>query len=97
MISTSHVTLNHPIIAAKQSTVIDHISGGRFTLNIVNGWVQPEIEMFGVPMLNHEDRYACAEEWLAIVKRLWTEDESFDHDGRFYKIKSGYLAPKPIQ
>ena len=66
-------------------------------LNIVTGWVQPEIEMFGQPMLGHEDRYACAEEWLAIVKRLWTEDESFDHEGHFFKIKKGYLAPKPIQ
>jgi FMNH2-dependent dimethyl sulfone monooxygenase len=97
VISTSHITINHPIIAAKQSAVIDHISNGRFTLNIVTGWVQPEIEMFGQPMLSHEERYACADEWIGIVKRLWTEDESFDHEGRFYKIKKGYLAPKPIQ
>jgi alkanesulfonate monooxygenase SsuD/methylene tetrahydromethanopterin reductase-like flavin-dependent oxidoreductase (luciferase family) len=97
VISTSHITINHPIVAAKQSAVVDHISNGRFTLNIVTGWVQPEIEMFNQPMLSHEDRYACAEEWLAIVKRLWTEDDSFDHEGRFYKISKGYLAPKPIQ
>jgi FMNH2-dependent dimethyl sulfone monooxygenase len=97
VVSTSHITINHPIIAAKQSAAIDHISNGRFILNIVTGWVQPEIEMFGQPMLSHEDRYACAEEWLAIIKRLWTEDDSFDHAGRFFKIKKGYLAPKPIQ
>ena len=97
VVSTSHITINHPIVSAKQSAVIDHISDGRFILNIVTGWVQPEIEMFGQPMLGHEERYACAEEWIAIVKRLWTEDESFDHEGRFFKIKKGYLAPKPIQ
>ena len=97
VISTSHVALNHPIIAAKQSTVIDHISGGRYTLNIVNGWNFPEMEMFGVSLLEHEDRYACAEEWVAIVKRLWTEDEKFDFDGKFYRIKGGYLQPKTIQ
>jgi dimethylsulfone monooxygenase len=95
--STSHITINHPIVAAKQSAAIDHISGGRFTLNLVTGWVQPEIEMFGQPMLGHEERYACAEEWLGIVKRLWCEDASFDHEGRFFKIAKGYLAPKPIQ
>jgi len=95
--STSHITINHPIIAAKQSAVIDHISQGRFTLNLVTGWVQPEIEMFGQPLLTHEERYACAEEWLAIVKRLWTEDDAFDHQGRFFKIAKGYLQPKPIQ
>jgi alkanesulfonate monooxygenase SsuD/methylene tetrahydromethanopterin reductase-like flavin-dependent oxidoreductase (luciferase family) len=97
VISTSHVALNHPIIAAKQSTVIDHISNGRYTLNIVNGWNYPEMDMFGVTLLEHADRYACAEEWLAVVKRLWTEDEPFDHEGRFYRIKKGYLQPKPIQ
>jgi dimethylsulfone monooxygenase len=97
VVSTSHVSLNHPIIAAKQCAVIDHISNGRFTLNVVCGWNGPEMEMFDVPLTRHEDRYACAEEWLAIVKRLWTEDEDFDHDGRFYRIRKGYLQPKPIQ
>jgi dimethylsulfone monooxygenase len=97
VISTSHVALIHPIIAAKQSTVIDHISNGRYTLNIVNGWNFPEMDMFGVKLLDHEERYALAEEWVTLVKRLWTEDGRFDHDGRFYKIKGGYLEPKPIQ
>jgi alkanesulfonate monooxygenase SsuD/methylene tetrahydromethanopterin reductase-like flavin-dependent oxidoreductase (luciferase family) len=97
IVSTSHVALNHPIIAAKQSTVIDHISGGRYILNVVNGWNFPEMEMFGVSLLEHDDRYACAEEWLGIVKRLWTEDEPFDHQGKFYNITGGYLQPKPVQ
>src|SRR5947209_11116663 len=51
--ATSHISLNHPIVAAKQSTVIDHISGGRYALNIVTGWNQPEIDMFGSPMMGH--------------------------------------------
>ena len=74
VVATSHCSINHPIIAAKQATVIDHISGGRFILNIVTGWNKPEIDMFGVEMLEHGARYDMAEEWLAIVKRLWTED-----------------------
>jgi alkanesulfonate monooxygenase SsuD/methylene tetrahydromethanopterin reductase-like flavin-dependent oxidoreductase (luciferase family) len=77
--------------------VIDHISNGRSILNIVTGWNKPEIDMFGVEMLPHGDRYDMAEEWLTIVKRLWTEDEEFDHEGKFYKIAKGYLQPKPIQ
>ncbi len=97
VISTSHVALNHPIIAAKQCTVIDHISNGRFILNIVNGWNYPEREMFGMTMLGHEERYAVAEEWVTIVKRLWSDDERFDFDGKYYRIKGGYLQPKPIQ
>jgi FMNH2-dependent dimethyl sulfone monooxygenase len=97
VISTSHISLVHPLIAAKQCTVIDHISNGRFMLNIVCGWNGPEMDMLGVPLMRHEDRYACAEEWLGIIRRLWTEDEEFDHEGRFYQVKKGYLQPKPLQ
>ena len=97
VVATSHVSLNHPLTAAKQSTVIDHITNGRYTLNIVTGWNKPEIDMFGAAMREHDERYDCAEEWLTIVKRLWTEDDEFDFDGKFYQIKKGYLQPKPIQ
>lgn len=97
VVATSHVSLNHPIIAAKQATVIDHISGGRFTLNIVTGWNKPEFDMFGNEMREHDDRYECAEEWLGIVKRLWMEDEEFDFVGKHYRIQKGYLQPKPVQ
>jgi alkanesulfonate monooxygenase SsuD/methylene tetrahydromethanopterin reductase-like flavin-dependent oxidoreductase (luciferase family) len=42
-------------------------------------------------------RYDMAAEWLEIIKRLWTEDDEFDYEGKFYQIKKGYLQPKPIQ
>lgn len=95
--STAHVLTIHPIMAAKQATTIDHITGGRFALNIVTGWHRSEIEMFGAPLLDHEVRYGLAVEWLEIIKRLWTEDDEFDFEGKYFQIKNGYLAPKPIQ
>ena len=84
-------------MAAKQAAAIDHISNGRFALNIVTGWNRPEIEMFGTPMMEHDDRYECAVEWLQVIKQLWTRDDMFDFEGRFFHIKKGYLEPKPIQ
>ena len=53
--------------------------------------------MFGIDLIEHDARYDMAIEWLEIVKRLWTEDEDFDHEGRFYKITNGYAMPKPVQ
>jgi FMNH2-dependent dimethyl sulfone monooxygenase len=97
VVATSHCSINHPIVAAKQGAVIDHIANGRFILNIVTGWNKPEIDMFGAEMLPHDERYEMAEEWLAIIKRLWTEDDEFDHAGKYYRINKGYLQPKPIQ
>jgi FMNH2-dependent dimethyl sulfone monooxygenase len=95
--ATSHVPMYHPIVSAKQSAVIDHITNGRYTLNIVAGWNKPEIDMFGNTLLEHDERFAVAEEWLNIIKRLWTEDDEFDHEGKYYKILKGELRPKPIQ
>ena len=85
--STSHVILNHPLMAAKQGTVIDHISNGRFTLNIVCGWNVPEMDMFGIPLQSHDERYDCAEEWITIVKRLWSEPA--------YRAKIGSIRQAP--
>lgn len=95
--ATSHVPTVHPVMAAKQSTTIDHVTGGRFNLNVVTGWFKPEIEMFGEDQLEHDTRYERAIEWLEIIKLLWTREEEFDYDGQFYKIKKGWLAPKPLQ
>jgi alkanesulfonate monooxygenase SsuD/methylene tetrahydromethanopterin reductase-like flavin-dependent oxidoreductase (luciferase family) len=95
--ATSHVPTVHPILAAKQATTIDHITGGRFALNIVCGWFQPEMEMFGAPIMEHEKRYEYAAEWLEVAKRLWTDEEEWDFDGDFFRIRSGFHQPKPIQ
>ena len=95
--STSHVPTVHPIMAAKQATTIDHISSGRFALNIVCGWFQPELEMFGAPIMEHDTRYEYATEWLEVVKRLWTTEEEFDYEGRYFKVTKGFHQPKPIQ
>ena len=95
--ATSHVLTVHPIMAAKQATTIDHITGGRFALNVVTGWHRPEMEMFGARMLDHDDRYRLAVEWLEIIQRLWTAEEDFDYDGKHFKIVKGYLQPKPLQ
>jgi alkanesulfonate monooxygenase SsuD/methylene tetrahydromethanopterin reductase-like flavin-dependent oxidoreductase (luciferase family) len=95
--ATSHVPTIHPVMAAKQAATIDHVTGGRFNLNVVTGWYKPEIEMFGEEQLEHDTRYDRAIEWLEIIKLLWTSEEEFDYEGKFYKIKKGWLQPKPIQ
>jgi dimethylsulfone monooxygenase len=94
--ATSHVPTVHPLLAAKQGATIDHISHGRFGLNIVCGWFRPEIEMFGIKQLPHEARYDMAADWITCIKRAWTEQD-FDHQGEYFQIKGGFLLPKPIQ
>lgn len=94
---TSHVPTIHPVMAAKQLTTIDHISAGRVALNVVTGWHTPEIEMFGAKQLPHDERYQVAQEWLDIVKRLWTSEEGFDYDGKYFHVADAAIAPQPVQ
>ena len=96
LFATSHVPTVHPILAAKQSATIDHISQGRFGLNTVCGWFTPEMEMFGIPQIEHDARYSMADEWISVIKQLWTQ-ESFEHRGEHFTIDQGYLNPKPVQ
>lgn len=95
--ATVHTPSIHPVMAAKQATTIDHIGGGRFALNIVTGWNKVEIELFGSPILPHDERYVAAGEWITIMKKLWTSDEPVDFDGKHYTVKGAFLRPKPIQ
>ena len=95
--ATSHVPTIHPMMAAKMGAAIDHISGGRFALNVVTGWHKSEFDMFGAPLMAHDERYDMAVEWLDIIKRLWSEGGEFDYDGKYYQTKKSYLEPKPIQ
>jgi alkanesulfonate monooxygenase SsuD/methylene tetrahydromethanopterin reductase-like flavin-dependent oxidoreductase (luciferase family) len=95
--ATAHVPIWHPLLAAKLATTIDHVSSGRFGLNVVAGWNEAEFGMFGIEQRAHDDRYAVADEWMAIIKRLWTEEAPLDFEGAYYRLTSAVLQPKPLQ
>jgi alkanesulfonate monooxygenase SsuD/methylene tetrahydromethanopterin reductase-like flavin-dependent oxidoreductase (luciferase family) len=93
--TTIHVALISPVFAAKQLATIDEIGRGRLGLNVVAGYNESEFQMFGVTMLEHDERYVLAEEWLAIVRRLWTSSTPFDFNGRYFQLRSAIGDPKP--
>jgi alkanesulfonate monooxygenase SsuD/methylene tetrahydromethanopterin reductase-like flavin-dependent oxidoreductase (luciferase family) len=97
LFTTSHLSTVHPLFAAKQAATIDHISGGRFGLNIICGWYGKEMGMFnGGTQLAHDRRYDHADEWLSIARKAWTEPSAFDFKGEFFNIAQGVSQPKPL-
>ena len=70
--ATVHVQSIHPVRMAKEAVTIDHISRGRFGLNVVAAYVEQETEMFGVDWVSNEDRYGYATEWMEILRRVWS-------------------------
>jgi FMNH2-dependent dimethyl sulfone monooxygenase len=89
-------TFHHPALFAKQAANIDRISGGRLALNVVSSWWKDESKQHGLPFDEHDRRYERTEEWLAVVKGMWTE-RRFTHDGRLYQVEDAILEPKPTR
>ena len=87
-------TFHEPALLAKQASNIDHISGGRLTLNVVSSWWAEEAKQYGVQFDRHDERYARTREWLAVVDGLWSQPQ-FSFKGRFYNIENAILEPKP--
>jgi dimethylsulfone monooxygenase len=97
VLATCHVPLVHPLMVAKMATTIDHITRGRFALNVVCGWFKNEFDMFGAHMRPHDDRYKFATEWLDFLKKAWTMDEEFDFRSENFNALSVWSQPKPVQ
>lgn len=98
VLATAHVPVVHPVLTAKQCATVDHISGGRFALNVVCGWNPDEFAMFSSGTLrSHDEGYAYADEWIRILRRLWMADDEFDYCGEFFNMRAAISCPKPVQ
>lgn len=97
LIATVHVLYGwHPLHLAKYGAVIDHMSGGRWGLNVVTGYKESEFRMFGLDPIPHDERYAMAAEFTNIMQRLWSEDEELTFKGKYWRTNGAYVAPKPV-
>jgi dimethylsulfone monooxygenase len=92
---TVHAPIFNPVVAAKEMVTADHIGEGRFGLNIVVGWNEGEFDMFGVKQRAHEDRYEYAQEWIDVIKQIWSDREDFDFHGKYLDMKGIKGKPKP--
>ncbi len=87
-----------PQLAAKMGATLDRITGGRFAINVVNGWYQKEFELFsnGDWIASSEARYHRMNEFVQVLKRLWTED-NFTFGGEFFQAEDATLPTKPVR
>jgi FMN-dependent oxidoreductase (nitrilotriacetate monooxygenase family) len=89
LIATCSTTYTEPFNLARQFGSLDHISNGRVGWNIVTSWLATAADNFGGGgQLSHDERYARAEEYVAVVEALWdswAEDAVIDdRDGGRY-------------
>jgi len=96
VIAAVHPGLWHPGVLAKFGATADHLSHGRFAVNVVSGWFKREFTALGEPWLEHDERYRRSEEFITALRRIWTEDHA-ELAGDFYRLRDFSLKPKPVQ
>ncbi|MFM0054125.1 LLM class flavin-dependent oxidoreductase [Paraburkholderia phytofirmans] len=84
--------LYHPVVLAKMAQQIEHISGGRFAINLVNAWNRPELERAGIGFPEHDERYVYGREWITVVDAL-LRGEVVNHHGDNFRIDEYQLRP----
>ncbi|MBG6178955.1 dimethylsulfone monooxygenase SfnG [Arthrobacter sp. CAN_A1] len=95
VIAAVHPGMWQPGVLAKFIITADHISGGRAAVNIVSGWLKSEFTGFGLPWLEHDERYVRTEEFIRILRGLWTE-QNYSQAGKYYNITDFTLNPPPV-
>jgi probable F420-dependent oxidoreductase len=94
-LGTAVLVLPHrnPVVQAKELATLDVLSGGRLILGIGTGWLREEFAALGVPF---ERRGARTSEYIELIDRLWTADDT-RFEGRFYRLDDVGFFPKPLQ
>lgn len=93
------MTFRYPGVLAIQVANVDAMSGGRAELGLGTGWFEQEHQAYGIDFPPLGERFERLEEQLQILHGLWTTPtgETFDHDGRHYRLQRSPALPKPVQ
>lgn len=82
-----------PVYLAKQAASLDVLSHGRLDLGLGVGWSRTEFAATGAA---RERRGARAEEYVHVLRTLWTDDPA-SFDGEFYTVPPSRMSPRPVQ
>ena len=86
-----------PTTFVQQVNTLSGLIQGRIHLNIVAGSSTQEQHGYG-DFLAHDERYARAEEFLAVCNAFWRANGEVNFDGKYYRVERGklntpFLAP----
>jgi alkanesulfonate monooxygenase len=96
--SSLEVVLTHwagviePTVAARQLAALDARSGGRLSLRMLSEPLNDDDAE--TRPVGHTVVWQRIDEYLVLLKRLWSNDRPFDHEGAFYSVKGGYVPRK---
>ena len=85
-----------PTLAARTAATFDNLTAGRLWLHIISGGVDADQRRDG-DWLGHDERYARTDEYLDVLRSMWTCEAPFDHDGQYYRCQRAYSEVRCTQ
>ncbi|HKX19120.1 MAG TPA: LLM class F420-dependent oxidoreductase [bacterium] len=83
----------NPVVLARRLTTLDVLSGGRLRVGLGQGWSKDEYEAAGISARGLGKR---ADEFLLVLKAIWTADPVEFH-GHYFHVPKSIIQPKPVQ
>ncbi len=90
------VTYRNPAIAAKITTTLDIISGGRAWHGLGAGWFEEEHRAYGYDFPPLKLRFEMLEEALQISRSMFTQDQTH-FKGEYFTVDGAFNNPQPIR
>jgi alkanesulfonate monooxygenase len=85
-----------PTLAARKLATLDQLTGGRLALHVISGGDDADQQKDG-DYAGHATRYRRTDEFLGIIRRVWSADAPIDHDGAFYRFAGAWSDVRPAQ
>ena len=81
-----------PTVAARQLLTLDKLTGGgRVGFHVITGAPGGELQRDG-DTLPDDERYERTGEYIDVLRKVWSTDKPFDHQGHYYTIRQGFSS-----
>jgi alkanesulfonate monooxygenase len=85
-----------PTLAARKLATLENLTGGRLALHVISGGDDPDQRKDG-DYADHAARYRRTDEFLQIIRDIWTADRPISHQGEFYRFEDAWSDVRPMQ
>jgi alkanesulfonate monooxygenase len=85
-----------PTLAARKLATLDQFGKGRLAVHIISGGDDNDQRRDG-DYLPHDERYARTDEYVDVLRKVWTAAKPVDHDGKYYRFKGAFPDIRPFR
>ncbi|MCK8784289.1 LLM class flavin-dependent oxidoreductase [Roseomonas sp. NAR14] len=84
-----------PTLAARKLATLDRLTGGRLALHVISGGEDADQRKDG-DHADHAARYRRTDEFLDVVRRVWSAAAPVSHRGEFYHVENAWSDIRPV-